>query len=296
MTLISTEPFAAAAPGRKTALRIFLGNRRAVVGSLAIAALTIACIFGPALLPYGDTQIDMRGRFTAPLTGSHILGTDQLGRDVLARLLMAGRVSLGVGVLSMLFSIVIGSTIGLIAGYYRGVVGAVLMRIVDSFLCFPSIFLLLAVSAFLKPGVTTIVLLIACTTWMEIARIVEAQVRAVRDLDYVYAARAMGASNGRIIFRSVLPNVFSPIIVASSLKVAGAILSESYISFLGFGIQPPTPSWGNMLNNAQTYLTSYAWLALLPGSMITIAVIGFNFIGDGLRDALDPKQETSTQL
>jgi peptide/nickel transport system permease protein len=178
-----------------------------------------------------------------------------------------------------------------VAGYYGGAVGSTLMRFVDAMLCFPSIFLLLAVSAFIQPSVETIILLIACTAWMEVARIVEAQIRALSERDFAVAAETLGASDARVMFRELLPNAVAPIVVAATLNVAHAILAESYISFLGYGIQPPTPSWGNMLDNAQGYLTSAPWLAMLPGAMITLAVTSFNFIGDGLRDALDPRMD-----
>jgi peptide/nickel transport system permease protein len=283
-----------AAPSRSwgsPALRRFRRHRLAVFGAVTILVLTVACVIGPFLLPFTDTFIDIRQRFAPPLSGAHVLGTDQLGRDMLARLLMAGRISLAVGFAAMAISMVIGVCVGLVAGYYGGAIGAVLMRFVDAMLCFPSIFLLLAVSAFIHPSVEMIILLIACTAWMEVARIVEAQIRALRERDFAVAAEALGASDARVMIRELLPNAVAPIVVAATLNVAHAILAESYISFLGYGIQPPTPSWGNMLDNAQGYLTSAPWLAMLPGAMITLAVTSFNFIGDGLRDALDPRMD-----
>jgi peptide/nickel transport system permease protein len=283
-----------AALGRRVsspALRRFLRHRLAVFGTVTVVLLTLACVLGPPLLPFTDTFIDIRQRFAPPLSGAHVLGTDQLGRDMLARLLMAGRISLAVGFAAMVISMVIGVCVGLVAGYYGGAIGSVLMRFVDAMLCFPSIFLLLAVSAFIQPSVETIILLIACTAWMEVARIVEAQIRALRERDFAVAAETLGASDARVMLRELLPNAIAPIVVAATLNVAHAILAESYISFLGYGIQPPTPSWGNMLDNAQGYLTSAPWLAMLPGAMITLAVTSFNFIGDGLRDALDPRMD-----
>jgi peptide/nickel transport system permease protein len=271
--------------------RRFRRHRLAVFGAVAIVAMTLACIFGPMLLPYSDTFIDIRQRFAPPFSGSHVLGTDPLGRDVLARLLMAGRISLAVGFSAMLISMAIGICVGMVAGFYEGAVGALLMRFVDAMLCFPSIFLLLAISALISPSVPSIVMLIAMTSWMEVARVVEAQMRSLRTRDFVVAAVSMGASNRRIMVRQLLPNAIAPIVVAATLNVAHAILAESYISFLGYGIQPPTPSWGNMLENAQSYLTSAPWLAILPGAAITLAVTSFNFVGDGLRDALDPRMD-----
>ncbi len=271
----------------------FRCHKLAVFGACGIALLTLACVFGPMLLPYSDTFIDIRQRFAPPLSGPHILGTDPLGRDLLARLLMAGRISLAVGFCAMIIAMAIGVCVGLIAGFYEGVIGAALMRFVDAMLCFPSIFLLLAISALIQPSVPSIVLLIAMTSWMEVARVVEAQIRSLKTRDFVQAAVSFGASNRRIMFRELLPNAIAPIVVAATLNVAHAILAESYISFLGYGIQPPTPSWGNMLESAQSYLTRAPWLAILPGAAITLAVTSFNFAGDGLRDTLDPRMDLS---
>jgi peptide/nickel transport system permease protein len=272
-------------------LRRFRRHKLAVFGAVAIILMTLACIFGPMLLPYNDTFIDIRQRFAPPFSGSHVLGTDPLGRDILARLLMAGRISLAVGFSAMLISMAIGVCIGMVAGFFQGVLGAALMRFVDAMLCFPSIFLLLAISALISPSVPSIVMLIAMTSWMEVARVVEAQMRSLRTRDFAVAAVSMGSSNLRIMYHELLPNAIAPIVVAATLNVAHAILAESYISFLGYGIQPPTPSWGNMLENAQSYLTSAPWLAILPGAAITLAVTSFNFVGDGLRDALDPRMD-----
>lgn len=272
-------------------MRRFRRHKLAVFGAVTIILMTLACVFGPMLLPYSDTFIDIRQRFAPPFSGPHILGTDPLGRDILARLLMAGRISLSVGFCAMVLSMGIGIMVGVAAGFYQGVIGAALMRFVDAMLCFPSIFLLLAISALISPSVPSIVILIAMTSWMEVARVVEAQIRSLRTREFAQAAVAMGSSNMRIMVRELLPNAIAPIVVAATLNVAHAILAESYISFLGYGIQPPTPSWGNMLENAQSYLTSAPWLAIIPGAAITLAVTSFNFVGDGLRDALDPRMD-----
>lgn len=292
---ISVETLSPPQPGfwGRPGFKRFRRHKLAVFGACSIALLTFACVFGPMLLPYTDTFIDIRQRFAPPLSGPHILGTDPLGRDLLARLLMAGRISLAVGFCAMIIAMAIGVCIGLVAGFYEGVVGAALMRFVDAMLCFPSIFLLLAISALIQPSVPSIVLLIAMTSWMEVARVVEAQIRSLRTREFAQAAVAMGSSNLRIMMRELLPNAIAPIVVAATLNVAHAILAESYISFLGYGIQPPTPSWGNMLESAQSYLTSAPWLAILPGAAITLAVTSFNFAGDGLRDTLDPRMDLS---
>ena len=272
-------------------MRRFRRHKLAVFGAVTIVLMTLACVIGPWLLPYSDTFIDIRQRFAPPFGGPHVLGTDPLGRDILARLLMAGRISLAVGFCAMVLSMGIGIMIGVAAGFYEGVIGAALMRFVDAMLCFPTIFLLLAISALIQPSVPSIVMLIAMTSWMEVARVVEAQIRSLRTREFAQAAVAMGSSNLRIMVRELLPNAIAPIVVAATLNVAHAILAESYISFLGYGIQPPTPSWGNMLENAQSYLTSAPWLAIIPGAAITLAVTSFNFVGDGLRDALDPRMD-----
>ena len=269
----------------------FINHRLALLGLAMITLLTLACVLGPYLLPYDSLHIDLRARFAPPMTGNHYLGTDPLGRDLAARLLMAGRISLLVGFSAMLLSIVIGTVIGVVAGYRGGWISAVLMRTVDGFLSFPSIFLVLALAAALKPSPIMITVIIAITKWMEVARIVEAEVRSLREREFVQAGRMLGLSGTHIMFREILPNAMGPIIVAASLTVARAILLEAYISFLGFGIQPPLPSWGNMLNGAQKYLASAPWLAIIPGAAITIAVTSFNFIGDGLRDALDVRND-----
>ena len=272
--------------------RRFINHPLALIGTVMIVTLTVACVAGPHLLPYDSLYIDLRARFAPPLTGSHYLGTDPLGRDLAARLLMAGRISLLVGFSAMLLSIFVGTVVGVIAGYKGGWLGKVLMRTVDGFLSFPSIFLVLALAAALKPSPMMITVVIAVSSWMEVARIVEAEVRSLREQEFVQAGRMLGLSGMHIMFREILPNTIGPIIVAATLTVARAILMEAYISFLGYGIQPPLPSWGNMLNGAQQYLSSAPWLAIIPGAAITIAVTSFNFIGDGLRDAFDVRGDT----
>jgi peptide/nickel transport system permease protein len=273
------------------AVHRFMRHHLALLGLAMITLLVLACVFGPYALPYDSLHIDLRARFAPPLSGHHYFGTDPLGRDLAVRLLMAGRVSLLVGFSAMLLSTLIGTLVGVTAGYRGGWIGAALMRTVDGFLSFPSIFLVLALAATLRPSPVMITVIIAVTSWMEVARIVEAEVRSLREREFVQAARMVGLSGRHIMFREILPNATGPIIVAASLTVARAILLEAYISFLGYGIQPPLPSWGNMLNGAQQYLASAPWLAIIPGAAITIAVTSFNFIGDGLRDALDVRDD-----
>jgi peptide/nickel transport system permease protein len=289
----STATLAAeiAPPAGSRALRRFLHHRLALAGLAMLVLLSLNSAVGPWLLPFDDLYIDIMHRFAPPFVSVHLLGTDQLGRDMLARIMMAGRVSMTVGFAAMLLSTALGTVVGAVAGYYGRLTGTVLMRMVDAMLCFPAIFLLLTLAALVEPGLWTITLIIALTSWMEVARIVEGQIRALRERDFAVSAEVMGASDRWIIFRELLPNAVAAIVVAATRIVARAILLESYISFLGYGIQPPTPSWGNMLTNAQQYFDTAPWLAIFPGVMITLAVTSFNFLGDGLRDALDPRME-----
>ncbi len=279
------------APGQ-AAWQRFRRHRLALAGAVIIVVLVLGSAFGPYLLPFDDTFIDIMKRFSPPLSGAHVLGTDELGRDVLARLMMGGRVSLSVGIVAMTIAMAVGILVGAFAGFYGGIIGAALMRLVDAVLCFPVIFLLLVLAALNEPSLMTTTLLIAATAWMSVARVVEAQVRSLREREFAIAAVAFGSSNLRIMFRELVPNAIAPIVVAATLNVANAILLESYVSYLGYGIQPPAASWGNMLNNAQIYMTSAPWLAIAPGIAITLAVTSFNFLGDGLRDALDPRMNT----
>jgi peptide/nickel transport system permease protein len=291
MTTITAVPASDRSWWQSRVMRRFLSHRLALLGLIMIALLTLACAFGPYLLPYDSLHIDLRARFAPPLTGDHYLGTDPLGRDLAARLFMAGRISLMVGFFAMLLATLLGTLVGVVAGYGGRWTNAVLMRIVDGFLSFPTIFLLLALAVALKPSPIMITVIIALTGWMEVARIVEAEVRSLKEREFVLAGRMLGLGGAHIMFREILPNAMGPIIVAATLTVARAILLEAYISFLGYGIQPPLPSWGNMLNGAQQYLASAPWLAIIPGIAITMAVTSFNFIGDGLRDALDVRND-----
>jgi peptide/nickel transport system permease protein len=200
-----------------------------------------------------------------------------------------GRISLVVGVAAMFATVVTGLVVGLISGFYGGLVDNLLMRFTDTMLSFPQVFLLLVLAAFITPTVMSIALIIGLTSWMEVARIIRAQIKYIKEQDFVVAAFALGASSQRIMFKELLPNAIAPVLVSATLNVASAVLMESYISFLGYGIQPPLASWGNMLTNAQAYFDTATYLAVFPGVMITLTVMGFNFLGDGLRDALDPR-------
>jgi peptide/nickel transport system permease protein len=266
-------------------------NKLAAAGVVTIAVMVLLCFAGPLVLRLDASYIDVLNRFAPPLTGGHLLGTDELGRDVLARLMAGGRISLTIGFAAMLISVVIGTIVGMIAGYRRGFVGALLMRFVDAMLAFPTIFLILALAMLVKPGIVSTTILISATCWMEVARLVEGQYRSLRNAEYVAAARTAGASGLRIMVVELLPNAMGPIIIVATLNVARAILLESYVSYLGYGIQPPVASLGNMLNNAQIYLTSAPWLAIVPGVAIALTVTSVNFIGEGLRNILEPRSQ-----
>ena len=288
---ISAEAAPGSARGRRLApaLARFVRHRLAILGTVMVVFLILSAVFAPDIAPRNPLYIDLMNRFAPPLRGPFVLGTDPLGRDHLSRLIHAGRISLTVGFAAMLVSAVVGTAIGTMAAYRGGAIDRIFMRFTDVAFSLPSIFLLLLLAAFIPPSVLSITLIIGLTSWMATARLVRGQILTVLKLDYIEAARAGGASDLRLVLRHLLPNSTAPIVVAATLNVADAILAESYVSFLGYGIQPPLASWGNMLNNAQSYFVSAPWLAIFPGLMITLAVTGINFIGDGLRDALDPR-------
>ena len=271
----------------------FRRNRLASVSAVVVIALVLLAIFAPWVGPRDPLYIDMAQKFAKPGEAGFVLGADELGRDVFSRLLHAGRVSLADGLMTAVVTVLVGSVLGALAGYYGGTIDAVIMRLVDILLSMPTIFLLLALAAFLKPTLLTITLIIGLNSWMSVARMVRGQLLSLKQQEFILAARAMGASDRRLIFRQLLPNALAPVLVAATLNVATAILLESSLSYLGYGIQPPTASWGNMLNNAQTYVFYAPWVAVYPGIMITATVLSFNFAGDGLRDALDPRLSLS---
>jgi peptide/nickel transport system permease protein len=222
-------------------------------------------------------------------SGMHLLGTDEAGRDVLARLIYASRLSLTVGFLAVAVALSVGTGLGAVAGYCGGWIDNLLMRFTDAMLSIPILFILIALTVFLGPSVRTIILTIGILSWMDLARIIRANFLSLREKEFVESARALGAPDLSILVRHLLPNTLGPIVVAGTLGVGNAMLAEAAVSYLGLGVQPPNPSWGNMLFNAQSYLWNAPWLALYPGCMILITVLSINFVGDGLRDALDPR-------
>jgi ABC-type dipeptide/oligopeptide/nickel transport system permease subunit len=269
-------------------LRAVARHRLARVGLVIIAALILIAIFAPVLAPYSPTQQDLYRVLAAP-SRLHLLGTDNLGRDVLTRLMYGARVSLFVGIVSSLISAVVGVPIGLISGFRGGFVDSLIMRITDAFLCFPPLVFILAMSAALGPGLQNVMLSFALFGWTGFARITRGQVLQVRELPFIEAARSVGVPSSRIMFRHILPNIAAPVLIALTVTIGIAILVESGVSFLGLGVQPPTASWGKELRVGFTYLAVAPLFSIAPGIMISLAIISFNFVGDGLRDALDPR-------
>jgi len=277
------------------AWRRFRRHPGAMIGAVVLILLIISISFA-FLSPYDPTISDIANRYQPPSL-QHPFGTDGLGRDLLTRVLYGGRISLTVGLMVVGITLMIGVPVGAIAGYFGGWIDNFLMRIIDAVLSLPSLMVLILMGAILRStdlpfvksnSVMTISIVIGILAWPTVARLVRATFLTVREMEYVTAAKALGSSDLRIMFSEILPNGFGPIIVESTLEIGYAIMEESGLSFLGFGIMPPTPSWGNLLNNAQSHLTQYPWLAIFPGLMIFLTIISINFIGDGLRDALDP--------
>jgi len=289
-------------------MRQFFRHRMALFGLFTMVLLILAVVFVDTIMPYSPEEPDLSNMLAAPSL-RHPLGTDELGRDLLTRTLHGGRVSLIVGLFSMLVAITFGTLVGAIAGYFGGTIDSLLMRFTDFALAFPRIFLLIlfaiifmrppfsdnpvivfAFSALYKMPIARVVFVIGVLGWMEVARLVRGSFLEIRGLQYVESSRVLGVGTFRIMFRHILPNALGPIIVAASLGVADAIISESGLSFLGLGIQPPTATWGNLLKNALDQIFAAPWTAIVPGLMIFLTVLSINYIGDGLRDAFDPRK------
>ncbi|UAL53315.1 MULTISPECIES: oligopeptide ABC transporter permease [Metabacillus] len=275
----------------KIFFRKFCKNKLAIAGAVFLIFIISTAILAPVIAPYAyDTQ-DLTKKLVPPGGSENILGTDRFGRDLLTRLLYGAQVSLLVGFASVLGSITIGTVIGAIAGYFGGIIDAILMRFVDIVLSIPQIFLLITLVTIFKPGVDKLIIIFAVLGWTTTARLVRGEFLSLRTREFVLASKTIGTKSFKIIFSHILPNAIGPIIVSATLSVGGVILAESTLSYLGLGIQPPTASWGNMLQDAQnfTILLNSPWYPLLPGMLILFTVLAFNFVGDGLRDALDPK-------
>jgi peptide/nickel transport system permease protein len=284
------EGFAEHRPLWRITVAKFAQNRLAAIGLAVLVLVIFSALLAPWLSSHDPNNQHLRQRL-APPGAEFWLGTDHLGRDIYSRLLHAGRISLFVGFAAMVGAVMIGTGVGAMAGYYGGKIDAVLMRLVDVVISFPSIFLLIALIAILEPSIDKLIVVFAFLSWTGTARLVRGEFLTLKGRDFVLAARTLGMSSSRIIFSEILPNAMGPIIVAATLSVGGFILAESALSFLGLGVQPPTASWGNMLTNAQgvgIFRTAW-WYPTFPGLMILVTVLSFNFVGDGLRDALDPR-------
>lgn len=275
---------------RRPLKRVSPWTRHALLalGALIVGVMSFGAIFAPLIAPYDPNFINVDALLLPP-GPAHIMGTDALGRDVFSRILFGGRVSLWVGFVAVGIATSIGVVLGLVSGYFGRIVDEIIMRGVDVMLCFPSFFLILAVIAFLEPSLTNIMIVIGLTGWMGVARLVRAETLSIRERDYVLAARAAGAGPGRIIFRHIMPNAMGPVLVSATLGVAGAILTESSLSFLGLGVQPPDASWGNILMEGKEVLGIAWWLSVFPGLAILLTVLGYNLLGESLRDLLDPR-------
>jgi peptide/nickel transport system permease protein len=263
-------------------------NRLAIAGGVVVVCLVAAALLAPALAPWDPHRPSIKQALAGP-SAAHPLGTDQLGRDVLSRMLYGARVSLAVGFVSVGIATIVGLVLGSLAGYHGGTVDAVVMRFVDLMLVFPSFFLLLAVLAFLRPSIWTIMTVIGLTSWMRVARLVRAEFLTLKEREFVIWSHAIGASTFRIIWRHILPNAVGPVLVAMTLGIPAAILTESGLSFLGLGVQPPHATWGNILNEGKDAIEIAWWLSFYPGLAILVTVLSYNLLGEGIRDALDPR-------
>ena len=266
----------------------FKKNRLAVAGGVVVLILFIIAIFASLISPYDPNVIDKK-HVLEPPSLKHPFGTDELGRDIMSRVIWGSRISISVGFVAVGIATIIGIILGAISGYYGGWLDSVIMRFVDIMLSIPTFFLILAVIAFLGPSILNIMIIIGLTSWMGVARLVRAEFLTLKEREFVIAARGLGAKDIRIIFGHIMPNSLSPVIVSAILGVASAILVESALSFLGIGVQPPTPSWGNILTSGKDNIEIAWWLSVFPGLSILITVLTYNLVGEGVRDAIDPR-------
>jgi len=270
-------------------LRDIKRNKLALAGFIILIPMFFCALLAPLISPHNPIQPDLKNVLAGP-SFSHPFGTDTLGRDVLARVIYGSRISLLVGFVSVGIATLIGMVIGAVSGYYGGIADEIIMRFVDLMMCFPTFFLILAVIAFLEPSIWNIMIVIGLTNWMGIARLVRAEILSIKSKEYVLAAKAQGVPGLKIIFSHVLPNALAPVYVVATLGIGGAILTESALSFLGIGVQPPTASWGNVLAQAKDNIEIAWWLSLYPGLAIFFTVMGYNLLGEGLSDVLDPRR------
>ncbi len=270
------------------AARVFRRSRTALAGLVIISIFVLIALFADQLVSFNPNAVDLTQRFLPP-SPEHLFGTDNLGRDILSRVIVGSRISLWVGILTVGLSMLIGVPAGLVAGYLRGAADAIIMRLVDVFLAFPVLILAISIVAVRGPGLDNVMLALVFVYWTTYARVTRGVTLVLREEDYVLAAQSIGASSRRIMLRQILPNAISPLLVIASLGLGNAILAEAALSFLGLGIQPPQASWGSMLNFGMQFLRDAPFLSIFPGIAIFVTVLGFNLLGDGLRDALDPR-------
>jgi peptide/nickel transport system permease protein len=270
--------------------RAFARHRLAVAGLVVISLLGLAALFAPIVATHDPYRVDLLAAGQPP-SADHWLGTDEVGRDVFSRLIYGSRVSLSVGLVAVTIYTLLGTLLGSLSGYFGGAIDGVIQRLTDTVMCFPPLIIIIAAVSIVGPSIWNVMLIIGLLTWTGTCRLVRAQFLSLREQEFVEAARAVGVSDARLIWRHVLPNALAPVIVSATFGVAAAILTEAGLSFLGLGVQPPTPSWGNLINLAQSasILQTMPWLWAPPGILIAIAVLSINFVGDGMRDALDPR-------
>ncbi len=269
-------------------MKEFIKNRMALAATIFISGMLILAVLAPVVTKYDPSSTDSKAVLTAP-SKEHFFGTDRLGRDIFSRIAYGSRISLAIGFIAVGIAVLIGIFIGAIAGYYGGRIDYLLMRFVDIMLCFPAIFLILAVISLLEPSIFNIMVIIGATGWMGIARLVRAQILTLKERDFVAAAKVMGAKDSWVISRHLIPNAIAPVLVSATLGIGGAILLESSLSFLGIGVQPPTPSWGNILMDGRSTLGVAWWLTVFPGLFILFTVLSYNILGEALRDILEPR-------
>lgn len=262
----------------------FFENKQFLIATVIFLGIILMAIFAPFFATHDPIELGKNPLL--PPSINHFFGTDDFGRDIFSRILYGARISLTVGFIAVLISVVVGFLFGIIAGFFGGWVDFIIMRFVDVMLSFPSIFLILAIQTMLKPNIYNVMVVIGLTSWMGVARLVRAEVLSVKERPFIDSVKVLGIPKYRILFRHILPNVLEPVFVAATISMAGAILTESALSFLGLGVQPPTPSWGNMLQDSQAYLRDAPWMALIPGAFIFVTVLSIYFIGEGLKEAL----------
>lgn len=274
----------------KNIVKKLLSNKFALIGLIVITLLILIALFAPIISPYTPSQQNLFERLQPP-SMSHFFGTDDLGRDVFTRVVFGSRISLAVGFISVFIILVIGTFLGIVSGYYGGKIDYIIMRFTDIVLCFPTFFLIILVIAFIEPNIYNVMIVIGFTSWPGLARLIRAEVLSLKEREFILVSKMMAVNNIKIFFVHILPNIVSPLMVYSSLAIGGAILTESALSFLGLGVQPPMSSWGQILTSGKDYIYMAWWLSLFPGIAILMTVLAFNLVGEAIRDIFDPKEE-----